>query len=110
MVKETRKKITKKGKFTPHALPISGHSPRRDVEYLLALAGQHKPATSLPFGELTSVIMRHLKTTEQGSSLASCRACHSFTQAHHSVSKVKQKNVYTKKAERLELLSVLTLS
>ena len=41
------------------------------------------------------------KTTEQGSSLVSCRACHSFTQAHWRVSKAE--NVYTDKAKRLQL-------
>ena len=58
---------------------------------LLALAGQYKPPTRLPFWGLPSVIRRHCKTAEQGSSLASRRACHSFTQAHRRVSKVKQK-------------------
>ena len=70
----------------------------------------YKPLTSLPFLDLPSVITRHRETAEQGSSLALCRACHSFTQANHRVSKSKAENMYTEKAERLELLNVLTLS
>ena len=101
--------MTKKGKVVPHALPISGCSPCRDVGCLLALVGQYKPPKRLPFLGLPPVILRHHETTEQGSSLASHMACHSFTQAHHRVSEVKGE-MYTEKAERLELLSVLTLS
>ena len=95
--------MTKKAKFSPLALPISGCSPHRDVGCLLALAGLYKPPTRLPFWGLPSVIRRHCKTAEQDSSLASSRACYSFTQAHCRVSKVRQKNAYTEKAERLEL-------
>ena len=40
---------------------------------------------------------RHRETAEQGSSLASHRACHSLTQAHHRVSKVKQKTCVLRK-------------
>ena len=78
-------------KFGPHTLPISGHSLHRDLGCLLALAGPYKPLTRLPFWGLPSVITRHLKAAEQDSSIASRRACHSFTQAHQRVSKVKQK-------------------
>ena len=88
-------------KFGQHALPISACSPHRDLGYFLALAGQYKPLTRLPFWGIPSVITRHHETTEQGSSFASHRACHSFTQAHQRVSKAE--NVYTEKAERLEL-------
>ena len=94
-------KADQKWKFSPHASPISGHSCHRDVGCLLALAGRYKPPKSLPFWGLPSATMRSGETAEQGSSLASCRACHSFTQAHRRVSKVE--NVYTEKAERLEL-------
>ena len=96
------------GKVQSHALPISGCSPRRDIGCLFALAGHYKPLTSLPFRGLPSVITRHREITEQGSSLALFMVCHSFTQAHQRVSKAE--NVYTEKAERLELLSILTLS
>ena len=89
------------GKVQSHALPISGCSPRRDIGCLFALAGHYKPLTSLPFRGLPSVITRHREITEQGSSLALFMVCHSFTQAHQRVSKAE--NVYTEKAERLEL-------
>ena len=74
--------------------------PRRDVGYL-GIGRLNKTPIRLPFLGLPSVMMRYRKTAEQSSSLASCRACHSFTQAHRRVSKVE--NVYTEKAERLEL-------
>ena len=95
--------MSKKAKFSPLALPISGCSPHRDVGCLLALAGLYKPPTRLPFWGLPSVIKRHCKTAEQDSSFVSRRAHYSFTQAHCRVSKVRQKNAYTEKAERLEL-------
>ena len=92
--------MTEKGKFCPHASPISGCSSRRDVGCLLALAGQYKykPLMRFPFWGLPSVITRHCETAEQGSMLASCRAYHPFTQAHHRVSKAE--NLFTEKAER----------
>ena len=93
--------MAEKGKFGPHALPVSGRSISRDLGCLLALAGRYKPPTRLPSLGLPSVITRHCETAEQGSSLAACKACHSFTQAHHRVSKAE--NVCTEKAERLEL-------
>ena len=40
---------------------------------------------------LSSVIMRHCNTLEQGSTLLSRMVCNPFTQAYHRVSKVKQK-------------------
>ena len=92
--------MTEKGKFVLHALPISGCSPRRDVGCLLALAGRYKPPTRFPFLGLPSVITKHCETAEQGSSLASHRACHSFTQ--------EAENVYTGKAERVESLVFLS--
>ena len=48
-------------------------------------------------------------TAEQGSSLASHRACHSFTQAHCRVSKVQQKKCLVGE-QRTRTPSVLTLS
>ena len=92
-----QEKLTEEGKFGPHSSSISGCCSCRDIGCFLALAGWYK----LPFLGLPSVIMRHHETAKKGSSLASCRACHSFTQAHWRVSKAE--NVYTEKAERLEL-------
>ena len=108
MVKETRKRWSRKVKFGPHALSISGLSPCREVGCLLALAGWYKPPTRLPFW-LPSVIMKHCQTTEQGSSLASRRACHSFTQSHHRVSKAQQKTCSLRE-QRTKAPSILTLS
>ena len=31
MVKETKKSLTQKGEFSPHALPISGQSPKETL-------------------------------------------------------------------------------
>ena len=47
--------------------------------------------------------------TEQDSSLASCRACHSFTQAHYRVSKVQHKTCPLGE-QRTRAPSILTLS
>ena len=99
--------MTKKGKLSPHTSPISGHSPRRDIRCLLALAGWYNPLARLPFGGLPSVIMRHCETAEQGSRLISYSfryvslILHPHRQAHHRVSMAEE--VYTEKADRLEL-------
>ena len=85
---ETGKKMTEKEKFSPHALPIFGHSPCRDVEYLLVLASRYKSLTRLPFLGLPLVDVKH---RNQGSLLTLLTACHSFTEAYGRVSKVKQK-------------------
>ena len=82
-------------KVCSNALPISGCSPCRDVGCLLALAGQYKPPTRLPFLGLPSVITWHCEIAEQGSSLALHRACHSFTQ------KMKQKMCILRKQRGL---------
>ena len=114
MVKENRKSWMKKEKFSLHALPISGCSSRRDLGCLLSLAGRFKPPTRLFFWGLPSVIMRHCKTAEQGSMLISysfwCVSfiLHPHRQAHHIVSKTE--NVYTEKADRLELWVFLPCS
>ena len=63
MVKD-QEKVTEKGKFGPHASPISGRSSRRDIGRLLALASQYKPLTKLPIWGQPSVISRHLETAE----------------------------------------------
>ena len=39
------KSLTEKGGFSPHALPISGRSPKGDIGCLLAVAGRYKPPT-----------------------------------------------------------------
>ena len=104
-----QEKLTKKGKFSPQASPTSGHSPRKDVGYLLALAGGYKPPTRLPFWGLPSVIMRHHEVTEQGSSLASHRVCHSYTLAHWRVSQVQQKTCLLGE-QRTRAPRILTLS
>ena len=62
---------------------------------LLALAGWYKP--------------HHRGTAEQGSSLASCRAYHSFTQAHRRVGKAQQKTCLLRE-QRTRAPSILTLS
>ena len=85
---ETGKKMTEKEKFSPHALPIFGHSPCRDVGYLLVLASRYKSLTRLPFLGLPLVDVKHCN---QGSLLTLLTACHSFTEAYRRVSKVKQK-------------------
>ena len=72
-----QEKVTEKGKFSPHALRISGHSPRRDIGYILELAGYYKPLKRLTLG-LPSVIMNHHETTEQGSILSSWPIPHFF--------------------------------
>ena len=51
----------------------------------------------------------HCGTAKQGSSLASRRACHSFTQAHRRVSKAQQKT-YSLREQRTRAPSILTLS
>ena len=101
--------MNEKRKFSSHASPISGHSPRRDTGCLLALAGWYKPLPRLPFWGLSSVITRHLETSEKGSSLVSHRVCHSFTQAHRRVSKAKQKTCSLRE-QRTRAPSILTLS
>ena len=89
-----QEKLTEKGKFGPHASPISGRSLCRDIGCLLALAGWYKPLIRLAFGGC----LQSLWGTEKPQSRAqrSLRAgcvihCHPFTRAYHSVSKVKQK-------------------
>ena len=104
MVKETRKRWLRKESLfymlcPSLAAPLSGML----VVSWHWLAGRYKPPTRFPFLGLPSVITKHCETAEQDSSLASRRECHSFTQAHCRVSKVRQKNAYTEKAERLEL-------
>ena len=53
--------------------------------------------------------MRSHRTAEQGSSLASRRVFHSFTQAHHRVSKVQQKTCSLGE-QRTRAPSILILS
>lgn len=48
-----------------------GLSSHRVLGCFLALAGQYKPLTRFPFGDLTPVIMMHHETAEQSSMLSS---------------------------------------
>ena len=107
MVKGTRKRGLRK-ESSVHMLCPSLVALLAGTLVLLALAGQYKPPTRLLFWGLPSVITRHRKTIEQGSSLASCKACHSFTQAHHRVSKAQQKTCLLEQITRAP--SILTLS
>ena len=100
--------MTEKGKFSPHALPISGLSPPRGVGCLGIGRSAQTPDKASLLGAAFS-LMRHHKTAEQGSSLASRRVCHSFTQIHHRVSKVRQKMSILRRREA-KALSLLTLS
>ena len=79
MVTENQEKVTEKGKFGPHASPISGRFSCRDIGYLLALASWYKPLTKLPILRQPSVITRHLETAEQGSA---SYVCFVFTSVH----------------------------
>ena len=97
MVKETRKRWPRKQSSVHTLCPSLAAPLAGNLGVSLALTGRYKPATRLPFLGLPSVNMRHHETTEQGSSFASRRACHSFTQAHHRISKVKQKMCILKK-------------
>ena len=108
MVKET-KKLDQERRVWSARFAHFWLVPEGDIGCLLALAGQYKPPTRLPFLGLPSVITRHLETAEQGSSFASCRACHSFTQAHHRVSKAQQKTCLLRE-QRTRAPSILTLS
>ena len=78
--------------------------PEGDIGYLLALAGGINPR------QVSAIsLIGRLGTSEQGSSLASCRAFHSFTQAHRGVSKVQRKTCLLGE-QRTRATSILTLS
>ena len=59
--------------------------PEGDIGCLLALAGWYKPPTGFCHK------LYEITVEPQSRVLASCRACHSFTQAHRRVSKAQQK-------------------
>ena len=94
--------MTKKGKFTPHASPISGRPPRRDIGCLLALAGRYEPRQ----GSLLRAAFSHdeaLRNRRAG--LITC-----FMQGMSSIHRStlerqlsKAENAYTEEAEGLEL-------
>ena len=81
-------KVTEKGGFSPHASPVSGCPPRRDVRCLLALAGGYKPPTRLRFSGLSSVIMRHQRP--QGRAHHLLRAARAIRSQKHPEKPVKQ--------------------
>ena len=85
MVKETEKFDRERR----HTLPISGRFPKETL-------GASWPWQVGRNPQQVSAIsrMNHRGTAEQGSSLASCRACHSFTQAHRRVSKQSRNCAY----------------
>ena len=78
--------------------------PEGDTGCLLALAGRYNAPTGF-----CHTVWDHCGTAEQGSLLASCRACHSFTQAHGRVSKAQQK-MCSLREQRTKAPSILTLS
>ena len=98
------KGLTKKGEFGPHALPISGRFPKETLGVSWPWQVGRNPQQVSAISR-----MNHRGTAEQGSSLASCRACHSFTQAHRRVSKVQQK-MCSQGEQRTRAPSPLTLS
>ena len=94
--------MTEKGKFSPHALPVSGRSPSRDLGCLLALAGRYKPRQGSPFwGCLQSLRGATKSQSRAHHLLRTGRVIHS----HKDTEELKNKaeRVYTEKAERLEL-------
>ena len=80
--------------------------PRKESSvYLLCPFLAHPQRRCVPLGIGRSV--ENHGTTEQGSSLAFCRVCHSFTQTHHS--QVQQKTCLLGE-QRTRAPSILTLS
>ena len=73
MVKET-KKLTEKGEFGPHTLPVSDWFPKETL-----VASWHWQVVINPRQVSVISLMRSRGTAEQGSSLVSFRAFHSFT-------------------------------
>ena len=98
------KSLTEKAEFSPHALPISDQFPKETL-----VASWHWQISINPRQVFAISLIRSPGTTEQGSSLASCRAFHSFTQAHHRVSKVQQKTCSLGE-QRTRAPSIFTLS
>ena len=104
MVKETEK-FDRERRVRSTCFAHFWSVPEGDIGCLLALAGRYNAPTGFchkPY-EIT------IGTAEQGPLLASCRACHSFTQAHHRVSKAQQKTCSLREP-RTKAPSILTLS
>ena len=104
--------LTEKGEFGPHALPISGHYPRREVVCLLALAGWYnRPPPPTGFSAISH--MRSLWNGKLGHSSCFAHMCLfqsiSHTQAQCRVSKVQQKTCLLGE-QRARAPSVLILS
>ena len=98
------KSLTEKGEFSPHVLPISGRFPKETLG-----ASWHWQVGITPWKVSAISVWDHCGTAEQGSLLASCKACHSFTQAHRRVSKAQQKTCLLRE-QRTRAPNILTLS
>ena len=98
------KSLTEKGGFGPHTLPISGQFPKETLG-----ASWHWQVGITPWKVSAISVWDHCGTAEQGSLLGSCRACHSFTQAHRRVSKAQQKTCLLRE-QRTRAPNILTLS
>ena len=96
--------LIEKGEFSPHALPISGWSLKETLG-----DSWHWQVSIIPWQIFAISRMRLRETAEQGSSLALCSVCHSFTQVHYRVSKVQQKTCLLGE-QRTRAPSILTLS
>ena len=101
---KTPESLAEKGEFGPHSLPISGQSLKETFG-----ASWHWQVGINPWQLSAISCMRSLWTTEQGSSLALHRACHSFTQANCRVSKIQQKMCLLGE-QRTRAPSIFTLS
>ena len=92
MVKETGKRWPRKGSLVHMlcpflAAPLAG-TLGVSWHWLVGI----KPRQGFPFGDCLQSLRGTVKLQSRaGSSLASHRVCHSFTQAHHRFSKVQQK-------------------
>ena len=98
------KSLTEKGEFGPHALPISGRFPKETLG-----ASWHWQVGINPKQVSAINHVRSPQNRRAGSSLASHRAFHSFTQAHCRVSKVQQKTCLLGE-QRTRAPNILTLS
>ena len=106
---KSQEKMTEKGKFSPHASPISDCSPCRDIGCLLALAGRLKPRYGSPFWRcLQSVWGTGKPKSGAQCSLHAGRVIHSHRHMVR-VGKAKQKTCVLRK-QRGWALRILTLS
>ena len=97
------KTLTEKWEFGPHALSISGRFSKETLG-----ASWHWQVGINPKQVSAINHVRSPQNRRAGSSLASHRAFHSFTQAHRRVSKVQQKMCSLE--QRTRAPSILTLS